>query len=131
MSFKCVVVTPERQVLDETISQATIPAHDGQVGILTGHAPLLVKLGTGALRIELAGGQKRAFFVDGGVAQMKNNNLTILSTEAIPAGDLSAETARAEYAEAAARVPTDDKTRADRQHQMTRAKAMQDLATGA
>jgi len=127
MSFKCVVVTPEQQVLDETISQATLPAHDGQVGILTGHAPLLVKLGTGALQIELAGGQKRSFFVDGGVAQMKDNNLTILSTEAIPASEINAETARAEYAEAAARVPTDDKTRTDRQHQMTRAKAMQDL----
>ena len=128
MSFKCVVVTPEQQVLDETISQATLPAHDGQVGILTGHAPLLVKLGTGALQIELAGGQKRSFFVDGGVAQMKDNKLTVLTTVATPATEIDAATARAEYAEAVARRPTDAKTAEDRQHQMERARAAEAIA---
>ena len=48
MSFQCTVVTPEQQVLDETVTQAILPAHDGQMGILTGRAPLLVKLGVGA-----------------------------------------------------------------------------------
>ena len=68
MSFQCMLVTPEQQVLDETVQQAIVPAHDGLVGILTGRAPLLVKLGTGELRIDLPGGQKRYFFVDGGIA---------------------------------------------------------------
>ena len=44
MAFKCVVVTPEQQMFDETITQAIVPAHDGKVGILTDRAPLLVKL---------------------------------------------------------------------------------------
>jgi F-type H+-transporting ATPase subunit epsilon len=128
MSFQCTLVTPEQQVLDETVQQAIVPAHDGLVGILTGRAPLLVKLGTGALRIDLASGQRRYFFVDGGIAQMKDNKLTILSTDAAPAGAISAETARAEYAEAEARRPTDAKTAADRLHQMKRARAKQAIA---
>jgi F-type H+-transporting ATPase subunit epsilon len=123
MSFQCVLVTPEQQVLDETITQAIVPAHDGQIGILTGRSPLLVKLGTGTLRVDLAGGQKRLFFVDGGVAQMKDNKLTILSTDAAPSAAINAQTARAELAEAEARKPTDSKTAQDRQHQMARAKA--------
>ena len=82
MAFKCVVVTPEQQMFDETITQAIVPAHDGQIGILTDRAPLLVKLGTGELRLDLAGGQSRRFTINGGIAQMKDNVLTILTNEA-------------------------------------------------
>ena len=57
MAFHCTIVTPEAQALDENIVQAVIPAHDGLIGILTDRAPLLVKLGIGPLRIDLAGGQ--------------------------------------------------------------------------
>lgn len=82
MAFQCVLVTPEQQLLDETITQAILPAHDGLVGILTDRAPLLVKLGTGPLRIDQSGKPSRQFKVSGGVAQMKDNRLTILTTSA-------------------------------------------------
>src|SRR5437764_7519130 len=107
MAFQCTVVTPEQQAFDASITQAILPAHDGLVGILTDRAPLLVKLGTGPLRVDLAGGSRRYYFVDGGVAQMKDNRLTILTNEATAAGEIDAEAARAEYAEAAARRATD------------------------
>jgi F-type H+-transporting ATPase subunit epsilon len=125
MSFQCVLVTPEQQVLDEQVAQAIVPAHDGQVGILTGRAPLLVKLGTGTLRVDLPGGGRRFFFVDGGVAQMKDDRLTILSTDAAPADQIDPEAARAELAEAQARQATDARTAQDREHQMARARAKQ------
>jgi F-type H+-transporting ATPase subunit epsilon len=128
MSFQCTVVTPEQQVLDETVTQAILPAHDGQMGILTGRAPVLVKLGSGALRVDLAGGQSRTWFVDGGIARMTGDKLTILTDEATPAAELDAETARAEYAEALARVPTDDKTKRDRERALRRARAEQLVA---
>ena len=35
MSFQVVIVTPERQVLDETFESVVLPAHDGQIGVLT------------------------------------------------------------------------------------------------
>src|SRR5262245_47202889 len=104
MSFKIVIVTPEQQVLDEIVRQAILPAHDGQVGVLTDRAPMLVKLGIGALKVDLQSGQSRTMFVEGGVAQMKDNKLTVLTNEAIPTDQINAETARAEYAEAQARV---------------------------
>src|SRR6266446_685716 len=77
MAFQCTVVTPEQQAFDASITQAILPAHDGLIGILTGRAPLLVRLGTGPLRLDLAAGRSQYYFVDGGVAQMKNNKLTI------------------------------------------------------
>ena len=130
MAFQCVIVTPEQQVLDEQVTQAIIPAHDGQVGILTDRAPLLVKLGLGEMRLDLAGGgqQHRVMFVNGGVAQMKDNRLTVLTNEAIAPDKIDPEAARAEYAEAAARRPTDEKSYQDRQRQMERARAMQTIA---
>ena len=128
MAFQCVIVTPDQQAFDERITQAIVPAHDGQIGILTDRAPLLVKLGIGALQLDVASGQRRTLFIDGGIAQMKDNRLTIVTNEAIDPADIDAETARAEYAEATAQVATDEKSQADRQRRLQRARVMQELA---
>jgi F-type H+-transporting ATPase subunit epsilon len=128
MAFQCVVVTPEQQVLDESITQAIVPAHDGKLGILTDRAPLLVKLGMGAMQIDLAGGAKRLFYVEGGIAQMKDNKLTILTEQATPADQINAESAKAELAEAEARKGTDPISKADRDKQMQRARAKIEVA---
>lgn len=85
MAFECVVVTPEQQAFSEKISQAILPAHDGMIGILTDRAPLLVKLAKGTLRLDLVNGQKTTFQIQGGIAQMKGNKLTILTPKATAA----------------------------------------------
>jgi F-type H+-transporting ATPase subunit epsilon len=131
MAFRCVIVTPEQQALDESITQAIVPAWDGQIGILTGRAPLLIKLGLGGLRVDLPGGQRRTFFVDGGIAQMKGDRLTILTDEAIASDQLNAEAARAEYSQAEGSSPEDAKGREQRTHRMRRARAIQELAQAA
>jgi len=129
MPFQCVVVTPEEQTLDETVTQAILPAHDGEIGILSDRAPLLVKLGLGKLRLDLQGGQRRILYIEGGVAQMKDNKLTILTNEAIDPEDITREAARAERAEAEARRITDQKSFEERQRRLARARAMEELAT--
>jgi F-type H+-transporting ATPase subunit epsilon len=131
MSFQVTVVTPEQQVLDETVTQVILPAHDGQIGILTGRAPLLVKLGQGPLKLDggSAGKAQRVFYVEGGIAQMKDDRLTVLTQVAIPADEIKAETARAELAEATAQRITDQKSYDDRQRRLTRARVMEQLAS--
>ena len=128
MAFQCVIVTPEQQVLDEKLTQAILPAHDGEIGILTGRAPLLVKLGVGALRLDLAGGQKQTLFIDGGIAQMKDNRLTVLTKQAVPPEELDPEAAKAEFNEAAARKITDEKSFEERDHAMRRGQVIQKMA---
>jgi F-type H+-transporting ATPase subunit epsilon len=127
MALQCIVVTPERQVLDETITQAIVPAHDGLIGIRTGRAPLLVKLGLGPLRLDLPAGQ-RVFYIEGGVAQVKDDRLTILTDQAQESDEIDVEAARAEYAEASARKITDDTAFEQRQRQLARARTKQTLA---
>jgi F-type H+-transporting ATPase subunit epsilon len=128
MPFQCTVLTPERQALDASVTQAIIPAHDGLMGILTGRAPIIAKLGIGPLRVDLAGGQKRFFFISEGVAQVKNDRLTILTTEAIPAEELDYAAASAEYSEAAAKRVTDEKGQRQRQQAMDKARAKREVA---
>lgn len=110
MAFQCTIVTPENQPFDGQVSQVIIPAHDGQLGILTNHAPLLVKLGAGALKLDATGGGSKStfYYVEGGVAQMLDNKLTVLTHTAIPAAEITTDAAKAELAKAEA-LPGDGK----------------------
>jgi F-type H+-transporting ATPase subunit epsilon len=80
-TFHCSVITPERAVLEADATFVAFPAHDGEVGILPGRAPLLFKLGIGILRVETGGGEEQ-IFVDGGFAQMVEDRLTLLTEQA-------------------------------------------------
>ncbi len=93
--FKASLITPEAIVLETSATFAQIPAFDGLVGILNRRAPLLAKLGTGIVRLDTPGGTQR-FLVSGGYAQMKGDELTILTTEAIPAGQVTPQMIAAE-----------------------------------
>lgn len=94
-SFKASLITPEAIVLETSIESAQVPAFDGLVGIMNHRAPLLARLGTGVLKLETTGGTQR-FLVSGGYAQMKGEELTILTTEAIPAKQITQDMITAE-----------------------------------
>lgn len=128
MAFQCVVVTPEQQAFSGSVSQVILPAHDGQMGILTDRAPLLVKLGIGPLELDPVTGAKQYYLIDGGVAQMKGNVLTILTTKAIPSSAIDAEAARDEYAAALKQPAITDAEFAKRQDDLQRARAKETLA---
>jgi len=97
-TIHCTLVTPDARLLDEQVVYASVPAWDGQVGIAPGRAPLLAKLGAGALRLDFADGASRSFFVQGGFVQMVGSELTLLSDKAAPAEDLVASDAAKELA---------------------------------
>jgi F-type H+-transporting ATPase subunit epsilon len=99
--FHCVVVTPERVVLDTAAEFAALPAWDGEIGILRARAPLMVKLGIGVLRVKTAEGEKR-MAIDGGFAEMVDNKLSVLTERAHFAEDL--KRAEVEQALAAAKA---------------------------
>ena len=122
------IVEAAKLMKGEDSGIAPIVDGDRLVGVLTDRAPLLARLGQGPLRVDLAAGGTRHYYVEGGVAQMKDNVLTILASEATPAEEIDADAARAEYAEAVARKVTDAHGVEDRQRQMTRAKAKEHLA---
>jgi F-type H+-transporting ATPase subunit epsilon len=96
-TLRCAVVTPEKSVFDENATQITVPAHDGEVGILPGHARLLARLGVGELRIRQDGRTHR-MFVEGGFVQVADDRVTVLTDAAcaIEEIDLAAAAKRVE-----------------------------------
>src|SRR6266446_4017979 len=97
--LQCVVVTPERAVLDEPVDFVALTLYDGELGVLPGRAPLIGRLGYGELRIR-RGESTRRYFVDGGFAQVRNNVVTVLTPRAIRAEDIDPQAASQMLAEA-------------------------------
>jgi F-type H+-transporting ATPase subunit epsilon len=127
--FKASLITPEAIVLETPVVSAQIPAFDGLVGILNHRAPLLAKLATGVLRLDTAPGVTQRFMVSGGYAQMKGEELTILTTEAIPAAQINAQMIAAEQAKLGAVEGTDLKAMEARSAIEARLSAMRQLVS--
>ncbi len=89
-SFQCVVVTPERAVLDETVDFVALPMYDGELGVLVNRAPLIGRLGAGDLRLK-HGETEKHYFVDGGFAQIRDNVVTVLTSRAVPGEQIDAQ----------------------------------------
>ncbi len=124
----CSVITPEEQVLEARATSVVIPAHDGQIGILENRAPLLCELGTGVLRIDTTSEGPKEFFVDGGFAQVLDNNVMVLTERAVAAEDLDRVAARQALAEAEQMPLTDLACVAARNKAIARAKTQLRLA---
>jgi F-type H+-transporting ATPase subunit epsilon len=101
-SFRCIVITPERQALDAEVSQVTVPAHDGEIGILPGHAPLLANLGVGLLKYQDTSGTDHFLFIDGGFCHVLNNEVTLLTSGAIAKDEITADEASSALSDAEA-----------------------------
>jgi F-type H+-transporting ATPase subunit epsilon len=127
-SFKASVITPEAILFETDVTGAQIPAFDGLVGILHQRAPLLAKLGTGVLRLDTAAGSER-FVVSGGYAQMKDDVLTILTSDAVPAKQISKEMIAAEEAKLNAISGGDLPAMEKRQSLQARVQAMRNVVS--
>lgn len=127
-TFHCNVITPERAVLEAEATFVAFPAHDGEVGILKGRAPLLYKMGAGELRVETPEGTHH-LFVDGGFAQMVENRLTLLTEQAKKVEDLDRGTAERALEHARAMPNRDEAANNARQRAIDSAKAQIRLAT--
>ena len=100
-SIQLIVVTPERQLLRETVVEVTIPGLDGQLGILPGHAPLMTELGIGELSYRTStSNQPVALAVISGFAEVLPDRVTVLAETAERAEEI--DLARAEAAKARA-----------------------------
>ncbi|MEO5816029.1 MAG: F0F1 ATP synthase subunit epsilon [Gemmatimonadaceae bacterium] len=73
------VISPEAVLFEGTTDSVVAPAFDGQVGILTGHAPMVTLLGKGELRL---GGNGQTFKVEGGFLQVVDDVVRVVTEHA-------------------------------------------------
>ena len=72
------VISPEAVLFEGTTDSVVAPAFDGEVGILTGHAPMMTLLGKGELRI----GTGSRFRVEGGFLQVVDDQVRVVTEHA-------------------------------------------------
>src|ERR1700726_936527 len=100
-SIQLIVVTPERQLLRETVVEVTVPGLDGQLGILPGHVPLMTELGIGELSYRTSASSRPVVLaVISGFAEVLPDRVTVLAETAERAEEI--DLARAEEAKARA-----------------------------
>ncbi len=82
------LVSPERLLLSDTADMVTVPATEGYMGVMAGHAPVVTTLRPGMIDI-LKDGVDTRFFVRGGFAEVSAEKITVLAEEAIPMGEMA------------------------------------------
>jgi F-type H+-transporting ATPase subunit epsilon len=107
-SLTCKLITPDGILADKPVMYASIPAHDGQFGVLPGRAPIVAKLGLGLLTLKITERQEEVYLVEDGFVQVSGGTIRILASSAKTPAELDEQDAKAELAEAEARrVPKD------------------------
>jgi F-type H+-transporting ATPase subunit epsilon len=77
MSLNVRVITPDKVVWDASSEEIILPSSTGQLGILTGHAPLLTAIDIGVMRLKTAGSWSTIVLMEG-FAEVENDKVTIL-----------------------------------------------------
>lgn len=98
-TFQCELIGPAGKLLDCRTTSVVFPAHDGQVGVLVDHMPMLSQIGLGIMRVarpserghEGEEPQEAKFFVDGGFALVAENSVAIIAYNALALQNVTAE----------------------------------------
>lgn len=121
-TFALSVISPERVIFEAQATAVTLPAFDGEVGILADRAPLLARLGVGWLKADTEKGRK-ALLLEGGFAQVVDNKVSVLTESAWDVADLDPSAAGRDLASAQAMPISDDESFEARQKALALARA--------
>ena len=85
MTLNIRVIAPDKTVWDTKAEEAILPSSTGQLGILTGHIPLLTALDIGVMRVRIDKEWKPLILL-GGFAEVEEDNIGVLFLKKIPLG---------------------------------------------
>jgi F-type H+-transporting ATPase subunit epsilon/F-type H+-transporting ATPase subunit delta len=78
--FKIEIVNPEKSFLSrEDVIEVVLPAFEGEMGILKDHISIISFLKPGIITVYSKSGEEK-FFVEDGIVEFKNNNLSVLTS---------------------------------------------------
>ena len=86
--FKIEIVIPEKSFLvKEDVSEVVVPAYEGEMGILKDHISIISFLKPGIIKILSKSGDEN-YYVEDGIVEFKNNNLSILTSSIFNIADM-------------------------------------------
>ena len=78
------IVSPEKLLLSKPVDMVVIPAAEGEMGVLPQHAPMIVLLQEGVIRLYEGGRVTESLQVSGGFAEVTPSRVTVLADTATP-----------------------------------------------
>tara|TARA_B100001175_G_C19439614_1_gene605521 strand:+ start:321 stop:713 length:393 start_codon:yes stop_codon:yes gene_type:complete len=89
--FKIEIVNPEKSFLSkEDVIEVVIPAFEGEMGILKDHISIISFLKPGLIKVFSKSGQEN-YYVEDGIVEFKNNNLSVLTSSIFNVKDINKE----------------------------------------
>ena len=86
--FKIEIVNPEKSFLvKEDVLEVVVPAFEGEMGILKDHISIISFLKPGIIKVFSKSGDEN-YYVEDGIIEFKNNNLSILTSTIFSVTDL-------------------------------------------
>ena len=86
--FKVEIVNPEKSFLTkEDVTEVVVPAFEGEMGILKDHISIISFLKPGIIKILSKTGDEN-YYVEDGIIEFKNNNLSILTSSILNLSDI-------------------------------------------
>jgi F-type H+-transporting ATPase subunit epsilon len=94
------IVSPEKLLLSRPVDMVVIPASEGDMGVLEGHAPMIVMLRGGVIALYEGERITDQMFVAGGFAEVTPERCTVLANEVMPVAELDRAEGERRLAEA-------------------------------
>ncbi|MBP1845128.1 F-type H+-transporting ATPase subunit epsilon [Rhizobium petrolearium] len=91
-AFNFELVSPERLLVSEKVTEVVIPATLGEMTVLVNHAPTMTTIKPGVVSVKLASGQVNKYVVFGGFADILPTGCTLLAESAVPLSEVTRET---------------------------------------
>ena len=89
--FKFEIVNPEKSFLSkEDVTEVIVPAFEGEMGILKDHIPIISFLKPGIIKV-LRKSEEESYFIEDGILEFRDNNLSILTSSIIKVSELGKE----------------------------------------
>lgn len=85
------LVSPERNLLSVPVREVRLPASEGDMTVMPGHAAAIVTLRPGVVTVILADGTESEFAVTGGFAEINNQSTTLLAERGVPREEFTQE----------------------------------------
>ena len=86
--FKIEIVNPDKSFLSkDDVTEVVVPAFEGEMGILKDHISIISFLKPGIITIQAKSGEEK-YYVEDGIVELKNNNLSVLTSSILNLKDI-------------------------------------------
>ncbi len=92
MALHFKIITPLRTALDAEVVSVKLPATEGEMEVLPGHADIIASVANGELSYRAAGEATQSLFVGGGFLQVESDKVLLVTDTALEAAEIDTDT---------------------------------------